>query len=1200
MKSIFTSIFLLISIQTFSQLTTTQTPTGAPLPIAATTAQQAQEAWYRGGNNPNPSLSNIFGTFWNSEVHHYTNGTRKFTTTVNNGLTNNGFNAVLGTVNGDGISVAQGVGSASFASIDLFTTNSNRTHFRMGQAFLTQTSSNRVEQYANFNGFWYNATGLTTAGTSATPQYIWNIIGVEKGRLGNNGWWKFGNNPTNLVAGNIVEISTTNAIGNPYGFFASGLRFRNLTSTAAIIPNGVNGVNSTKVLTVDGNGDVVLTTPSGATASNNGLQTSGGFVQLGGLCGNLVEEFNGRLLNNRKVELYKNNLIFYQKPSISGRIGIGDILNCFPGNLLEVTKNSGPPSATGLSGLRLGDLKAGAFVNPSNGKALSIDANGDVILVTSSSGGVSLCNAAPVNNVVKVTAIGTTICQTNITDLNPVGYDGINNTAPNDALDVAPSCSACIGDGNIDVNDPISRYEINDDPILWHKGVVNNLYVGVNAGQSTPTGPGGMDNTFVGFSAASAFTTANCLSNTMIGAEAGNTLVNANSNTYVGYHTGFAANSVNNNTYLGAEAGANNVPGADENVLIGWRAGMNIAGLHNVCIGNNSGYNNSGFQNTFVGIGSGFNVTGQYNASLGGGSGPGIPALNNTIALGNGAISMVSNTLILGDNTVNSGIGLSSDPIGPQNKLEINTTAGSPYFGSPNGSSGLRFRNMTSTVTPTPNPGNGVLSVDPNGDVIYVNAPSGGGGVGNYCGSTPNPLTSDFEVPTNNNIYRFTGQGIINNAGNNENIVSVGYNCLQIPPAHFSVLESQTGGPTNQTYAGHFKNDNASQVGFNYITGGVYGEAKALELGLPFANPAINAGGVFEGNGTRASIGVFGRMSNASIPYPGSLLAPNARYAIGGAFMSDDAITNPWGPTANIGAYGHASNSMVMSAGVYGHTPLNTSGIGFNYGIYAQSPVGLNNLSLYVDGDAFINGTGTISPSPWIVSDARFKKDIVGIDNAISMLKKFRPTQYHHAVKNPWGMHFDDRLNYGFIAQEVEKEFPELIKEQRKPAMFDEHGKAKTEEITFKAVNYTAVIPMLVKGIQEQQNQLDEMQQQLEEQKKLNDDLKQRLDALEKLIVNNSTQQKTELKANQEVVLFQNVPNPFSEKTTIRYTLPSNFKIAQIQIRSTTGNVIKTVDLNRDSKELVVYANDISSGLFTYSLLVDGKVIATKKMVIER
>ncbi|QLH46538.1 MAG: hypothetical protein HWD58_13450 [Bacteroidota bacterium] len=52
-------------------------------------------AWYRGGNLPTPGFENIFGTFWNSEVHHYTNGIRRFTTSTNNGLSNTGFSTPM-------------------------------------------------------------------------------------------------------------------------------------------------------------------------------------------------------------------------------------------------------------------------------------------------------------------------------------------------------------------------------------------------------------------------------------------------------------------------------------------------------------------------------------------------------------------------------------------------------------------------------------------------------------------------------------------------------------------------------------------------------------------------------------------------------------------------------------------------------------------------------------------------------------------------------------------------------------------------------------------------------------------------------------------------------------------------------------------------------------------------------------------------
>lgn len=74
MKLKLLSIFLMLPFAAFSQLTINQAPTGGPLPPAAPTATQASLAWYRGGNLGAPGFENIFGTFWNSEVHHYTNG----------------------------------------------------------------------------------------------------------------------------------------------------------------------------------------------------------------------------------------------------------------------------------------------------------------------------------------------------------------------------------------------------------------------------------------------------------------------------------------------------------------------------------------------------------------------------------------------------------------------------------------------------------------------------------------------------------------------------------------------------------------------------------------------------------------------------------------------------------------------------------------------------------------------------------------------------------------------------------------------------------------------------------------------------------------------------------------------------------------------------------------------------------------------
>ncbi|MBI2259846.1 MAG: T9SS type A sorting domain-containing protein, partial [Flavobacteriia bacterium] len=84
------------------------------------------------------------------------------------------------------------------------------------------------------------------------------------------------------------------------------------------------------------------------------------------------------------------------------------------------------------------------------------------------------------------------------------------------------------------------------------------------------------------------------------------------------------------------------------------------------------------------------------------------------------------------------------------------------------------------------------------------------------------------------------------------------------------------------------------------------------------------------------------------------------------------------------------------------------------------------------------------------------------------------------------------------------------------------------------------------------------------------------------------------------IILSQNVPNPFAEMTTIKYNIPISIKEAQIHFYTSSGLIINSVQISqRGNGELKVFAEDLSSGLYTYSLVADGKVVATKKMVKE-
>jgi hypothetical protein len=70
--------------------------------------------------------------------------------------------------------------------------------------------------------------------------------------------------------------------------------------------------------------------------------------------------------------------------------------------------------------------------------------------------------------------------------------------------------------------------------------------------------------------------------------------------------------------------------------------------------------------------------------------------------------------------------------------------------------------------------------------------------------------------------------------------------------------------------------------------------------------------------------------------------------------------------------------------------------------------------------------------------------------------------------------------------------------------------------------------------------------------------------------------------------------------TVINYTLSESIKSAQIVFYNTLGQVIKVLEIqDRGEEKLNVYAEDLRSGMYTYSLVVDGNVCESKKMIKE-
>ena len=75
-------------------------------------------------------------------------------------------------------------------------------------------------------------------------------------------------------------------------------------------------------------------------------------------------------------------------------------------------------------------------------------------------------------------------------------------------------------------------------------------------------------------------------------------------------------------------------------------------------------------------------------------------------------------------------------------------------------------------------------------------------------------------------------------------------------------------------------------------------------------------------------------------------------------------------------------------------------------------------------------------------------------------------------------------------------------------------------------------------------------------------------------------------------------PNPFTTQATVQYSLPVGSKNAALIIYDLLGRERSSYQLNSTNGEIAINARNLSSGVYLYSLVVDDRVVVTKKMVV--
>ena len=230
---------------------------------------------------------------------------------------------------------------------------------------------------------------------------------------------------------------------------------------------------------------------------------------------------------------------------------------------------------------------------------------------------------------------------------------------------------------------------------------------------------------------------------------------------------------------------------------------------------------------------------------------------------------------------------------------------------------------------------------------------------------------------------------------------------------------------------------------------------------------------------------VRGRLSNLGEFFIGTTIT-----ALPGDLMNGVGnATFPWavnGYTSfNAGAtYGlRQAGSTGTWGGVQGETtagiPANSSGVqggaGANNhnGVLGQKPAGGAGW-----GGLFLNDLG-YTGFFGVASDRRVKTDIKPIQSALKRIIQLDGKTYRYAA--PYADFLGgDAITYGFIAQEVEALFPEMVIEKSftpgQTRAFDN----KPIDINIKSVSTISLIPVLVEAMKEQQKMIEEMKAEIE------------------------------------------------------------------------------------------------------------------------
>ena len=238
--------------------------------------------------------------------------------------------------------------------------------------------------------------------------------------------------------------------------------------------------------------------------------------------------------------------------------------------------------------------------------------------------------------------------------------------------------------------------------------------------------------------------------------------------------------------------------------------------------------------------------------------------------------------------------------------------------------------------------------------------------------------------------------------------------------------------------------------------------------------------------------------------------------------------------------------------------------------------------------DAFIFNCPVSATNILTSSDARLKTDVASLDDSWRGLSDLNSVSYRILIpadsvatgdgvaskesraNSGTAEGVDHGISYGFIAQEVQKIYPDLVHA-------DENGML--------AIDYTGFIPLLVDAVKNLSAKVAEQEETIA------------------TLANPAGPSRKAASVGgveaEKIALMQNRPNPFNVATTIECTLPESVGNAFLCVYDLQGKQVGRIDLTeRGRVSTVIDASTLQPGMYIYALIADGTEIDSKRMIL--